>query len=243
MSKIVIRLPQGRSGGELPAGSTGRDLIEKIGPELAEDVLSFGFSGTEIVDLDSSLLDEDSDQLLIISYCVNSQCRVTSWAWRKIAPWGVAPTVVLPRWYVKNLADRPLPVAVQKMNPRARTIGDLEHFWDSAQPRADISSLKKSLVQCLNGELPPSCLVVIPEGFWVSWLVQSPLPTKIINAVLRTSHRGQAATVGNLMKARGFGIVSLVELMCVLESYPVFSDEIELPAPVGYEPPALLPQL
>lgn len=37
------------------------------------------------------------------------------------APWGEAPTPVLPLWYRERYSELPLPKVVQKANPRVKT--------------------------------------------------------------------------------------------------------------------------
>lgn len=141
-------------------------------------------------------------------------------AMMKTSRWGVAPTPVLPRWYLENLADYPLPIAVKQMNPRARTIGDLDQFWDTARTRVDASLLTKSVMQCLNNRLPPVDLVVIPGNVDRSWLLESPLRVRTVNSLGRAKvfEQREPTTVDDLMAVQNFGITSLIDLMCVMES-------------------------
>lgn len=141
-------------------------------------------------------------------------------ATNNVSPWGSRPVPVLPRWYLETLSDTPLPDDVKEMNTEALTIGDLDRFWDSAQPEVDASVLTQSVTGCVNNVLPPSGLVVIPATVDGDWLLKSPLRPRTLNSIATSGLLEQTGpiTVENLMSVKNFGISSLLDVMCVIES-------------------------
>lgn len=145
------------------------------------------------------------------------------------APWGSPPTPLLPRWYIEALASTPLPAAlVRAAEPddesgvRMRTVGDLPSFWGrrSAPIPAEFPGV---LVSVVGNLFPPMDLEVLPAGTNLDRLLSCPLRTRTRNCLIRAVHQtkivtDQAATVGQLVVIPNFGLMSLLDLMCIAEA-------------------------
>ena len=140
------------------------------------------------------------------------------WSAERLAPWGSPPTPLLPRWYRENLPHLQLPREIRKANPALKTVGEIGAFWKGVQPPVDKAWLD-SLVGLVRGHRPPPNYVVIPAGIDLSELAQYPLRSRTAK-VLREEDLlkgNNGLSVRELMSFRNFGIVSLLDLMCVAE--------------------------
>lgn len=160
------------------------------------------------------------------------------------APWGSPPTPLLPRWYVNSLASTPLPSALIPVSakragafPLLRTVGDLPGFWDHRSEPLD-NRLLRLLVDLVSHRQPPAHYTVIPAGLHPSGLLAIPLRTRTERCLRSAVTRGrltgeESVTVGDLLVLPNFGLVSLLDLMCVVEAAMrdrFFETQIELRA-------------
>lgn len=137
------------------------------------------------------------------------------------SPWGAAPTPLLPRWYFDAHGDVKLPRDFTKLYPSIRRIRDLERFWQlsSEPPPKDAAWALRDMAARL---MPPAQLRILGPGFGIDALDRLPLMNRTRNCVRRGLSKGALpdGTVGNLMRLPNFGITSLLDLMCVLETAP-----------------------
>ena len=132
--------------------------------------------------------------------------------------WGSPPTPLVPQWHRDRFPDHPLPDQLRAAVPSVKTVGDLTDFWNHTYqpvPRSVLAILSRWFPA-----FPPPDHVVIPAGVDHAQLVDFPLND---HAMMSLATNGflcgdTAITVGMLLGARGFGPVSLMELMCISES-------------------------
>ena len=136
----------------------------------------------------------------------------------RLAPWGSPPTPLLPRWYRETLYDLRLPREIRKANPALKTVGEIGAFWKGVQSPLDKARLH-SLVGLVRGHRPPPNYVVIPAGIDLSELARYPLRPRTAKVLRREGllKGSNGLSVRDLMSFRNFGIVSLLDLMCVAE--------------------------
>ena len=149
---------------------------------------------------------------------ITTETFAGSWSAERLAPWGSPPTPLLPRWYRENLPHLQLPREIRKANPALKTVGEIGAFWKGVQPPVDKDWLH-SLVGLARGHRPPPNYVVIPAGIDLSELARYPLRPRTAK-VLREEDLlkgNNGLSVRELMSFRNFGIVSLLDLMCVAE--------------------------
>ena len=141
-----------------------------------------------------------------------------SWSAEQLAPWGSPPTPLLPRWYRETLSRLQLPREIQKTNPALKTVGELSAFWEGVQSPVDKAWLH-SLVGLVRGHRLPPNYVVIPAGVDLSELARYPLRPRTAKILRREGllKGSNGLSVRDLMSFRNFGIVSLLDLMCVAE--------------------------
>ena len=136
----------------------------------------------------------------------------------QLAPWGNSPTPLLPRWYRETLSDLRLPKEVRKANSAVATVGELDAFWREARSPLDRAGLY-SLVELVGNYRPPQDYIVIPAEIDRLDLARYPLlqrtATTLRQEGLLDGHSG--LSVGELLSLRNFGILSLLDLMCVAE--------------------------
>ena len=135
-----------------------------------------------------------------------------------LAPWGHPPTPLLPRWYRENLAQQSLPTQIKRLNPAVERIGNLDTFWDTYQQPLDRASMN-SLAHLAGTHRPPPSCRVLPVDFDLNALLSLPLKPRTHNCIWRALQMNclKDATVGAFMRLTNFGILSLIELMCVTE--------------------------
>ena len=167
----------------------------------------------------------------------------------RVAPWGNAPTPLLPRWYRENLAPVLVPHRLHHLNPRVVTVGQLADFWTDAEGVIDRATLS-ALAERVKGRFPPDDYVVLPDGMPRGPLAKHPLSTRTQNTLETAGlfHGSDAVTVRQLLSLRGFGFLSLVEFMCVVEpmlgqnwygsAFPVSATQHAGPFPTIDEAPA-----
>lgn len=141
-----------------------------------------------------------------------------SWRAERLAPWGSSPTPLLPRWYRETLSDLQLPREIRKANPALKTVGEIGAFWKGVQSPLNKARLH-SLVGLVRGHRPPPNYVVIPAGIDLSELARYPLRPRTAKVLRREGllKGSNGLSVRDLMSFRNFGIVSLLDLMCVAE--------------------------
>ena len=135
-----------------------------------------------------------------------------------LAPWGHPPTPLLPRWYRENLAQQSLPARIKRLNPAVERIGSLDAFWDEFRQPLDKASMS-SLAHLAGTRRPPPNYRVLPDDFDLHSLLSLPLKPRTRNCIRRALHRDRLkdTTVGAFMSLTNFGILSLLDLMCVTE--------------------------
>ena len=137
----------------------------------------------------------------------------------RVAPWGSPPTPLLPRWYLDNIPHVRLSANIRSENPTTITIGDLDTFWNGrSRPVGD--PVRRSLLHIANINPLPSSLVVVTSDVDRVELLEQLLSTRAANALRRGGfeHLSGPLTVGDLLAIPGFGMTSLVQLMCVVEA-------------------------
>ena len=159
-----------------------------------------------------------------------------------LAPWGCRPTPLLPRWYRETLASLRLPTQITKRCKQGATVGDIDSFWDTARsPIAKVAL--DALVRLVRGYEPPFSYVIVPTGFDLAQLAYFPFRIRTMNCLRRGPllDGTDGLTVGQVMSLPNFGIVSLLDMMCVTEraltchSSP--RDLVRVNQPVPDDPP------
>ena len=158
------------------------------------------------------------------------------------APWGSPPTPLLPRWYVETFSSTPLPpLLLQAGAPpdvssqRLRSVGDLPIFWEH-RSKPISNDLRRLLIDLVGNKWPPVNYVVLPTGTDSARLLACPLRIRTKNCLARALLLGDirsdtATTVGELGALPNFGIMSLLDLMCIAEAAQV--NELLLEVPPG----------
>lgn len=142
------------------------------------------------------------------------------------APWGSPPTPVMPRWYLQTLHSTDLPSPLQKIaSPRARlrSLGDLATIWEHRNLPLTKRESKALIRMAYRIARPPQNQVVVPEGLGTDRLLQCPLRVRTLNCLRRDlgeyrPNPGQEVTAGQLLRLQNLGLVSLLDLMCVVEA-------------------------
>ena len=98
------------------------------------------------------------------------------------------------------------------------TVGDLDMFWKNAQAPLDRRAMR-SLVRIVGSYRPPRDHVVIPAGIGQLEIDRYPLRTRTANVLRREGllEGNNGLVVGELLSRMNFGILSLLDLMCVIE--------------------------
>ena len=147
------------------------------------------------------------------------------------APWGSPPTPVLPQWYFEahQGSHLPLPPALQRLassKARLLTLGDLATLWELRNEPLAKEEHDALVKMAYRIGRPPDDHVVMPEGLSADRLLQCPLRARTFNCLRREldghmplgpSPLGEV-TVGDLLRITNFGLVSLLDLMCVVEA-------------------------
>lgn len=152
---------------------------------------------------------------------MNESSQMPVWDTRDVfdvAPWGVAPTPVLPLWYREHHSDLSLPKIVQNANPRIKTVGEIGKFWEGSRQHLATRE-RQALAQFCNEYIPPPDQVVVPEGINHADFVNFPLRKRTINCLRngKLMEGFSAITVDQLMRITNFGVLSLLDLWCVIE--------------------------
>ena len=134
------------------------------------------------------------------------------------APWGEAPTPLLPLWYRESHAGLPLPKIVQKANPGIRTVGEAHKFWEGSRQTLDTRELQ-ALAGLAGKYLPPPDQIVVPKSIKFASFANLPLRNRTINCLQsgNLTNDYSSITVEQLMNLSGFGVLSLLDLWCVVE--------------------------
>ena len=135
-----------------------------------------------------------------------------------VAPWGEAPTPLLPLWYRERHAGLHLPKIVQKANPGIRTVGESDKFWEGSRQTLDTRELQ-ALAGLAGKHLPPPDKVVVPEDIKFASFANLPLRVRTINCLQsgNLTNGYSSITVEQLMNLSGFGVLSLLDIWCVVE--------------------------
>ncbi len=153
-----------------------------------------------------------------------------------IAPWGSPPTPILPRWYFDIYQATRLPLALQRLpasGARLLTLGDLETLWEHRSTPLEKQE-HDALVQMANRlSPPPDYHVAIPVGLNTNLLLQCPFRVRTLNCLRRKLNVKAPSSlepfnlepspvdemiVGDLLRINHFGLISLLDLMCVVEA-------------------------
>ena len=174
-----------------------------------------------------------------------------------LAPWGSPPTPILPHWHFETLYAVELPAPLRKIaGPEAdlRLLGDLADLWQHrTHPlgKDEHSALVRMAYRIVR---PPDDFVAIPEGIDTAVLFKYPLRARTLNCLrqaLNADMYGQLKpiTLGQLFKLRNFGLVSLLDLTCVVEAAlerglirdPAFTPPLHM-SPTGAAGASTLPE-
>ena len=137
----------------------------------------------------------------------------------RVAPWGSPPTPLLSRWHRNNVPDVRLPPWVRAENPAVNTVGDLDTFWDGRSSPISRPA-RRALLDVATRHRPPSALVVIHAEIDRLDLLKCPLRRRTANSLTNSGFFSGSGpmSVKDLLAIRGFGIASLLDLMCVSEA-------------------------
>lgn len=150
------------------------------------------------------------------------------------APWGSPPTPLLPHWFREILASVPVPEELRGSASSVATVGDLGHVWESRSTPLD-KAAHNAVIGLVGDYRPPPGHVVVPAGFDHAVLGHYPLRSRTSNGLRRGGllTGKDAITVRQLLAIPHFGIVSLVDLMCIMEAVldqvpltPIESDDL-----------------
>ena len=135
------------------------------------------------------------------------------------APWGSPPTPLLPRWFRETLSSVPVPEVLRTAKNTVATVGDLVRFWEARSTPLDKAE-RRTLVKLVGQCRPPPDYVVLPLGVDHADFIQYPLAPRTTNGLRRAGllEGNDAITVGELLSIDHFGIASLLDLMCVVET-------------------------
>ncbi|MCY3961528.1 MAG: hypothetical protein OXG34_07660 [bacterium] len=144
----------------------------------------------------------------------------------QVAPWGSPPTPVLPRWFIDSMPSKPLAHTLRRRGPEGeqlKVVADLERFWSGRSQPLNKQERTVLLRIARRAAWPPDDLTVLPAGIDLDHLLACPLKVRTLNCIQRemksqTLPPDDALTVGSFLKLRNFGIISLVDLMCVVET-------------------------
>ena len=98
-------------------------------------------------------------------------------------------------------------------------MADLEQLWESRSAPLD-KATHRILIDLVSDHRPPSDHVVVPRAFDQAILKKCPLRFRTRNCLERSgllTGKG-AITVGQLLSIKNFGIMSLLDLMCIMEA-------------------------
>ena len=154
-----------------------------------------------------------------------------AWETARVAPWGSPPTPLLPRWYRDNIPNVRLSAKIRAENPAVIAIGHLETFWDGRSSPIGHPA-RRSLLYIANTYPPPSSLVVIPAEIDRVELLDRPLRARTANTLTKSGFLRSSGplSVDDLLAIPGFGMASLLDLMCVAEAAPLVRSEVPVPA-------------
>ena len=155
----------------------------------------------------------------------------------RVAPWGSPPTPLLPRWYRDNIPNVRLSAKIRAENSAATRIGHLERFWDGKS--SPISNpVRRSLLYIVRSYPPPSSLVVIPADIDRGELLARPLRARTVNTLIKSEVLTSSGplSVEDLLAIPGFGMASLLDLMCIAEAAPLVRSEVPVPATAAEGP-------
>ncbi|MCY4273588.1 MAG: hypothetical protein OXF00_13205, partial [bacterium] len=154
------------------------------------------------------------------------------------APWGSPPTPVLPQWYFEahQGSHLPLPPALQRLassKARLLTLGDLATLWELRNEPLAKEEHDALVKMAYRMARPPDDQVVIPERLSIDRLLQCPLRMRTLNCLRRELNEHMPSSLGlstlqppplkemtveDLLSITNFGLVSLLDLMCVIEA-------------------------
>ena len=159
-----------------------------------------------------------------------------------LVPWGSPPTPVLPRWYFETLSATVLPPALKEIAPekgRLSFLGDLADLWKHRALPLTKDEHSALVDFAYRIDRPPDDHTVIPAGARADQLLQMPLRVRTRNIIRRELDSGRlstqvTATVARLLAVTNFGLVSLLDLMCLIEAAPGISSPLSTVSPPGH---------
>lgn len=145
---------------------------------------------------------------------------------KSLAPWGSPPTPILPRWYFEKLYTTALPTSLQEIaspGVKLRRLGDLATVWEQRTKPLDKYEHGELIQMAYRIARPPDELVAIPEGVDAAVLFQYPMKVRTLNCLRQALNADMLGklkpiAIGQLFRLRSFGLVSLLDLMCVVEA-------------------------
>ena len=147
----------------------------------------------------------------------------------EVTPWGTPPTPLLPRWYLERLASRPIPQelrdAFELDSPGVpvHTVQQLALIWNRRNEPVgpEIISMLVALAESAGGWPPDQ--VVISAGAPMIQVLALRMRTRTRNCLLSAYAHGRLReghdiTVRQLWAEPNFGVMSLLDLMCLTEA-------------------------
>ena len=145
------------------------------------------------------------------------------------APWGSPCTPLLPQWHLDTLATVPLPSRLLSRSafvfPGAslQFVGDLGRYWQFKSTPLSSRDLRLLSLVMSQQPNPPEEHVVIPSTADLPRLLECPFstqPLKRLEGALDAGRLepGRPVTVAMLLQLEHFGVISLLEVMSVVEA-------------------------
>ena len=165
------------------------------------------------------------------------------------AAWGSSGAPIVPRAYRESYADVDAPWAFKRLaRDNGLVLADLgRSFWNRLSITA-ITEADRKLIAARLAKLPvPDQAIAIPSGVPMGWVATLPLRTRPQNVVERyVGEHGPGPLVASLlvkdvMEWQAFGIGSLLDLLCVIESAEQDSKDLQRLALTTRDEPAHIP--
>ena len=136
-----------------------------------------------------------------------------------LAAWGSPTTPLLPSWHRNAFAKVQLPPSVRTLAPALATVGDLGDFWEHVSGPVSPAALRM-LVDLVGGGTPDPDLVIVAKPLIEDAVKHWPLRVRTKNCLVRLHRTGaeEDLTAGTLLDLQGFGIASLIDIMCLAEA-------------------------
>ena len=135
-----------------------------------------------------------------------------------VAPWGCAPTPLLPVWHLQACASLKAAPELAAHNPDVSTVADMSRFWDKADCAQLDGAELRAVAASVAPYVPPPSLLVIPDGTPRDQLMRLPLRPRTLRRVSMLPKICGPTTVADMLGPPGFAAGTLIDAMCVIEA-------------------------